>query len=59
MHSICVHGDSPNAVTVAKAVREALDKKFEVSPFVTFPSPPRENPALSKKMDWFRNPAKV
>jgi KipI family sensor histidine kinase inhibitor len=33
IHSICVHGDSPNAVTVAKAVRTALDKEFQVSPF--------------------------
>eukprot|EP00854_Cymbomonas_tetramitiformis_P002318 gene2318-3042_t len=34
VHSICVHGDSPNAVTVARAVRAALDQGFEVAPFI-------------------------
>eukprot|EP00928_Gymnodinium_smaydae_P018775 TRINITY_DN17159_c0_g1_i1.p1 TRINITY_DN17159_c0_g1~~TRINITY_DN17159_c0_g1_i1.p1 ORF type:complete len:269 (-),score=74.77 TRINITY_DN17159_c0_g1_i1:260-1066(-) len=34
VHSICVHGDSPNAVNVARAVRKALDQHFSVAPFV-------------------------
>ena len=34
LHSICVHGDSPNAVTSAKAGRPALEKEgFELRPF--------------------------
>ena len=34
LHSICVHGDSPNAVSIAKAVRRALEKEgFELHPF--------------------------
>lgn len=35
LHTICVHGDSPNAVNVAKAVRAALDGDgYKVRPFV-------------------------
>lgn len=37
IHSICVHGDSPNAVAVAKEVRGALERHFELRPFC----PPR------------------
>jgi len=34
LHTVCVHGDSPNAVAVAKAVRAALDDAgFRVAPF--------------------------
>eukprot|EP00656_Telonema_subtile_P030657 TRINITY_DN33639_c0_g1_i1.p1 TRINITY_DN33639_c0_g1~~TRINITY_DN33639_c0_g1_i1.p1 ORF type:complete len:730 (+),score=149.61 TRINITY_DN33639_c0_g1_i1:50-2239(+) len=34
IHSICVHGDSPNAVVVAKAVRIGLEEAgFELGPF--------------------------
>jgi len=34
LHSICVHGDSPNAVEVAKAVRGALEKEgYSIKPF--------------------------
>ena len=34
LHTICVHGDSPNAVNVAKAVRAALeDAGFHLRPF--------------------------
>jgi UPF0271 protein len=33
IHSICVHGDSPNAVTVAKEVRSQLEKKYALRPF--------------------------
>jgi len=35
IHSICVHGDSPNAVAVAKAVRSALVKEFRMVPFLS------------------------
>ena len=36
LHTICVHGDSPNAVIVAKAVRTALDSAgYRVRPFVS------------------------
>ena len=34
LHSICVHGDSPNAVSVAQAVRAVLDTEFKVAPCV-------------------------
>ncbi|MGA3302566.1 MAG: 5-oxoprolinase subunit PxpA [Methylovirgula sp.] len=35
IHSVCVHGDTPNAVAIAKAVREKLGKaEFSVKPFV-------------------------
>ena len=35
LHSICVHGDSPNAVIVASAVRSALESEggFMLRPF--------------------------
>jgi len=33
IHSICVHGDSPNAVAVAYAVRGALEKNFTLGRF--------------------------
>lgn len=33
IHSICVHGDSPNAVAVAKAVRGALEKAYSLRAF--------------------------
>lgn len=33
IHSICVHGDSPNAVVVARAVRAALEREYELRPF--------------------------
>ena len=36
LHTVCVHGDSPNAVNVAKAVRTALDGAgYRVRPFVS------------------------
>lgn len=39
--SMCIHGDSPGAVTMARAVRAALDRQgLEVEPFV---SPPRDD----------------
>ena len=35
VHTICVHGDSPNAVVVAKAVREGLETAgYDVRSFV-------------------------
>ena len=35
IHTICVHGDSPNAVSVAKEVRRALDDGgYSVAPFI-------------------------
>jgi UPF0271 protein len=35
LHSICVHGDSPNAVAIAKVVREALEAHdFVLRPFL-------------------------
>jgi len=35
IHSVCVHGDTPNAVAIAKVVREKLEKaEFSVKPFV-------------------------
>jgi KipI family sensor histidine kinase inhibitor len=35
IHTICVHGDSPNAVNVAKAVRDGLEKaNYVLKPFV-------------------------
>ena len=34
LHSICVHGDSPNAVAVAEAVKNALvENRFKLRPF--------------------------
>ena len=34
LHTICVHGDSPNAVAVARAVRGALERAgFRLAPF--------------------------
>ena len=36
VHSICIHGDSPNAAVVARAVREALEEKgFIIRPFLS------------------------
>jgi len=38
--SLCVHGDSPNAVSLARAVRRALeDAGVEIAPFVGDPVP--------------------
>ena len=35
LHSICVHGDSPDAVRIARAVRAALEAGgFELRPFI-------------------------
>ncbi len=35
VHTICVHGDSPNAVVVAKAVRAGLETAgYDVRSFV-------------------------
>lgn len=35
IHSVCVHGDTPNAVAIAKVVREKLEKaEFSVKSFV-------------------------
>jgi UPF0271 protein len=35
LHSICVHGDSPNAVVIARAVRERLEREgFALEPFL-------------------------
>ena len=35
LHSICVHGDSPNAVEIAQVVRRALEADgLEVRPFL-------------------------
>ena len=35
LHSICVHGDSPNAVKIASVVRQALEAAgYNVQPFV-------------------------
>ena len=35
LHTICVHGDSPNAVNVAKTVRRALEKNgYDLQPFL-------------------------
>ena len=34
LHTVCVHGDSPNAVAVAAAVRGALEAEgYELGPF--------------------------
>ena len=34
LHTVCVHGDSPNAVAVAAAVRGALEAEgYELAPF--------------------------
>ena len=34
LHSICVHGDSPNAVTIANAVHERLEREgYSIVPF--------------------------
>jgi UPF0271 protein len=34
--SVCVHGDSPGAVTMAAAVRDALSRAgVEIAPFVS------------------------
>jgi len=37
IHSICVHGDSPGAVAVAKEVRAMLDTQYAVQPFCPRP----------------------
>ena len=35
LHSICVHGDSPHAVPIARAVRQALERAgFALGPFL-------------------------
>lgn len=35
LHSICVHGDSPDAVTIARAVRSALEGEgYRLRPFI-------------------------
>ena len=35
VHSICVHGDSPNAIAVAESVRSALEEQggYRLRPF--------------------------
>jgi UPF0271 protein len=39
IHTVCIHGDSPNAVEVAKAVREGLEAGgFSLAPFAPLPS---------------------
>jgi len=49
LHSICVHGDSPGAVEVAKAVRGALEEAgYKLGPFCGVPSGPGEALVLMK-----------
>ena len=45
LHSICVHGDSPNAVTIAKAVRD----KLELADFVLRPFYRRGHASAAKR----------
>eukprot|EP01063_Lacrimia_lanifica_P011191 TRINITY_DN17993_c0_g1_i1.p1 TRINITY_DN17993_c0_g1~~TRINITY_DN17993_c0_g1_i1.p1 ORF type:complete len:1588 (+),score=432.64 TRINITY_DN17993_c0_g1_i1:391-4764(+) len=60
VHSICVHGDSPNAVSVARAVRAALEAEFTVAPFAparTASSASADSAATRQaRMNWFLGP---
>lgn len=51
LHSICVHGDSPGAVEVAKAVRSALEEAgYKLGPFCGVPSGPGEALVLKERV---------